>query len=93
MDPWVGKIPWGRARLPTPVFWPGQFHRPYIPWGPKELDTTEWLSLSLWLNRRVNPREWSNCINCLFLGLMYLFIPSGDFKTTSDFKTVIPKRI
>ena len=22
-DPWVGKIPWRRERLPTPVFWPG----------------------------------------------------------------------
>ena len=21
-----GKIPWGRERLPTPVFWPGEFH-------------------------------------------------------------------
>ena len=20
-DPWVGKIPWRRERLPTPVFW------------------------------------------------------------------------
>ena len=25
-DPWVGKIPWSRERLPTPVFWPGEFH-------------------------------------------------------------------
>ena len=24
-DPWVGKIPWRRARQPTPVFWPGEF--------------------------------------------------------------------
>ena len=23
-DSWVGKIPWRRERLPTPVFWPGQ---------------------------------------------------------------------
>ena len=22
----VGKIPWSRDRLPTPVFWPGEFH-------------------------------------------------------------------
>ena len=21
-----GKIPWRRERLPTPVFWPGEFH-------------------------------------------------------------------
>ena len=25
-DPWVGKIPWRREQLPTPVFWPGEFH-------------------------------------------------------------------
>ena len=45
-DPWVGKIPWRRERLPTPVFWPGEFHRLYSPWGCKESDTTERLSLS-----------------------------------------------
>ena len=39
--------PWIRERLPTPVFWPGEFHGLYSPWGHKELDTTEWLSLSL----------------------------------------------
>ena len=25
-DPWVGKIPWRRERLPTPVFWPRELH-------------------------------------------------------------------
>jgi len=25
-DPWVGKIPWRREWLPTPVFWPGESH-------------------------------------------------------------------
>ena len=24
---WVGKIPWIRERLPTPVFWPGEFQK------------------------------------------------------------------
>ena len=28
-NPWVGKIPWRRERLPTPVFWPGEFHGLY----------------------------------------------------------------
>ena len=23
---WVGKIPWRKERLPSPVFWPGEFH-------------------------------------------------------------------
>ena len=27
--PWVGKISWRRERLPTPVFWPGEFHGLY----------------------------------------------------------------
>ena len=25
-DPWVGKIPWRRARIPAPVFLPGESH-------------------------------------------------------------------
>ena len=25
-ETWVGKIPWRRERLPTLVFWPGEFH-------------------------------------------------------------------
>ena len=24
--PWIGKIPWRREQLPSPVFWPGEFH-------------------------------------------------------------------
>ena len=44
---WVGKIPWRRERLPTPVFWPGEFHGLYSPWSRKESDTTERLSLSV----------------------------------------------
>ena len=46
-DLWVGKIPWRRERVPTPVFWPGESHGLYSPWGPQESDTTEGLSLSL----------------------------------------------
>ena len=45
-DPWVGKIPWRRERVPTPVFWPGEFQGLYSPWGLKESDMTEQLSLS-----------------------------------------------
>ena len=36
-ETWVrslgGKIPWKRERLPTPVFWPGEFHGLYIVHG------------------------------------------------------------
>ena len=45
-DPWVGKILWRMERLPTPVFWPGEFHGLYSPWVCKESDTTERPSLS-----------------------------------------------
>ena len=33
-----GKV---RERLPTPVFWPGEFQELCSPWGRKELDMTE----------------------------------------------------
>ena len=42
-----------RKRLPTPGFWPGEFHELYSPWGHKESDTTEWLSLSLLVCRSI----------------------------------------
>ena len=45
-NPWVGKMPWRKERLPTPVFWPGEFP------GPTESDTTERLLLSLSLSLR-----------------------------------------
>ena len=43
-DPCIGKIPWRRERLLSPLFWPGELHGLYSPWGCKESDTTEWLS-------------------------------------------------
>ena len=51
-DPWVGKIAWKKAWQPTAVFLPGEFHGQrslmgYNPWGCKESDTTERLTLSL----------------------------------------------
>ena len=47
---WARKIPWGRKRLPTPVYLPREFHGQrslagYSPWGHKEVDTTEQLTL------------------------------------------------
>ena len=44
--PGLGRSPGGRERLPTPVFWPGEFHGLYSAWGCKESDMTERLSLS-----------------------------------------------
>jgi len=41
----VGIIPWRKERLPTPVFWPGEFHGLYSPWVLKESDMTDRPSL------------------------------------------------
>ena len=50
-DPWVRKILWRRAWLPTPVFLPRESYGQrslagYSPQGCKELDLTEQLSIS-----------------------------------------------
>ena len=46
---WVQTLGWEdpleKGTLPTPAFWPGEFHGLYSPWGGKESDTTERLSL------------------------------------------------
>jgi len=49
-ETWVGKIPWRREWQPTAVFLPGESHGQrnlwgYSPWGLKESDTTEQLTL------------------------------------------------
>ena len=45
---WVQSLgwedPWRKGRLPAPVFWPGEFHGLYGPWGRKESNMTEQLS-------------------------------------------------
>ena len=51
-DPWVGKILWRRKWQPTLVFLPGEFCGQrslvgYSPWGHKESDTLEQLTVSL----------------------------------------------
>ena len=54
-ETWVQSLGWEdpveRAWLPTPIFWPGEVHGQrslagFSPWGCKESDTTERLSLS-----------------------------------------------
>ena len=50
-ESWVRSLGWEdtleKGKATTPVFWPGEFHGLYSPWGHKESDTTERLSLSL----------------------------------------------
>ena len=48
-ETWVQSLGWEgpleKGRLPTTVFWPGEFHGLYSPRCRKESDTTERLSL------------------------------------------------
>ena len=51
-DSRIGKIPWRRKWQPNPVFLPGEFHGQrslagYSPWGRRESDTTERVTLLL----------------------------------------------
>ena len=49
-ETWVWSLGWEdlleKKMVPIPVFWPGEFHELYGPWGGKELDTTERLSFA-----------------------------------------------
>ena len=60
-DPWVGKIPWSRELLPTPVFLPGEFHGQRIPVGcprgHKDLGTSERLT-----HAEIYPGEMTGCM-------------------------------
>ena len=55
-DPWVGKIPWRRERLPTPVFQSGESHGLYSPQGHKESDTAL-LMFTLYVHTQWNPNS------------------------------------
>ena len=67
-DPWVWTIPWRSEWLPTPVLLPGGFRGQwslvdYTPWGHKESDTTERLTLSL----PVAVRDKTEAFHCLMI--------------------------
>ena len=50
-ETWIHSLDWEdpleKGKAPLLVFWPGEFHGLHSPWGCKELDRTEQLSLSL----------------------------------------------
>ena len=62
LSPWLGKIPWRREWQSTPVLLLGEIHGQrclvgYSLWGCKELDTPEWLTLSL-----IFLKSWKNTL-------------------------------
>ena len=98
-ETWVPSRGWEdpleRKWQPTPVFWPEEFHGLYSPWGCKELDTTECLSL-MTEELMENLREKQNLPNSLlttrcftvwatrevfFTGVGSLSLPQGIFPT------------
>ena len=83
VNTWVGKIPWRRRGLPTPVFFAGEFHGQsnlagYSPWGQKELDMTVRLSFYMMEKRK---KCWTNLalnlinffVSCTIVILEFLF--------------------
>ena len=59
---WIGKIPWRREWLPTPVLLPGKCYgqrspASFSPWGCKETDTTERLTLALFQSPSLTVRS------------------------------------
>ena len=50
-ETWVRPLGWEdpleKGKAAHSSFWPGEFHGLYNPWGRKESDRTEWLSVSL----------------------------------------------
>ena len=56
-ETWVQFLGWEdpleKGKATHSVFWPGESHGLYSPWGGKETDTTEQLSLSLFNKKLV----------------------------------------
>ena len=64
--PGFGRSPGVGNSYLTPVFWPEEFHGLYSPWGCKESDTTEQLSLSFPVTSYLKFILKQNIVNSLF---------------------------
>ena len=71
----IWKIPWRKERLPTPVFWPGEFHG-------SEFHTTEWLSLSL--SRDLEHNSLKNWQLSALTNTVYNQLPLLNFLKTKS---------
>ena len=74
-DPWVGKIPWRWEWLPTPVFWPGEFHGLYRAWRRKRVGH-DWATLTKVVAR--GERAWESLVSNLYMKqyLIQFFVDS-----------------
>ena len=90
-DPWVRKIPWRRARQPTPVFLPGESpwtEEPagYSPWSHKESDITEWVSTCHSTEENMSDLHRHQSFQTAYSGLLFQSI----WRITSTLKGRIP---
>ena len=83
-DSWVEKFRWRREWLPTPVFWPGEFHGLCSLLAHKESDGTE--QLSLHSDRSVVPSSFlgmdlgrNTVLLCTCWSVGYVFLNLGLF--------------
>ena len=61
IDPWVGKIPWRRERVPTRVFWAGEFHELCSPWDRKSRTQLRLnISVEMLSKKKKNPQTKRN---------------------------------
>ena len=88
-DSWIGKICWRRERLPTPEFWPREFHGLYSTWGVAkswtQLSNFHFTSCLLWRNVCLDILPIF-CLGCLSgTELHELLIYFGDLSFVSCF--------
>ena len=96
-EPWVGKISWRREWLPTPVFWPREFHGQrglagYSSWGHKESKTTEQLLLHFTSNCK-SLQQQKSTLPCDSSGQVNVphFLVSSLTPTTPVFHLIVCK--
>ena len=94
-----GKIPWGRERLPTPVFWPGEFHGLQSPWGCKVSNTTERLSLHILHTAKLplkltdyKETQLYNCDEQLINYISYLLLVTMNKLNSNKWRQLLKKR-
>ena len=88
-NPWVGKIPWRRECLPTPVFWPGEFHGLYSPRDGKDSDTTERLWLCFRIPRVVLVKSKLSGFFFFFYGIIFCCRDIAQFIYSSAIQSSI----
>ena len=92
-NPWVGKIPWRRERLPTPVFWLGEFHGLYSLWGSQKIGH-DWVTFTFTVSykKQENSRTTSTSASLTMLKSLTVWITTncGQFWKRWEYQTSLP---